>query len=109
MPKSNAFRSVVLEKKIFNGFCCMSLRVWPFVTPGTSFEQKLKSPSPKDAQSQISMHSGQWFLRRRFLKICQNFTFLPFTWPPKRPALDLNKSESPFPRDTSYQIWLKSN
>jgi len=36
---------VVHEKKIFKGFCyislykTISLRVWPFMTPGTSFEQ----------------------------------------------------------------------
>jgi len=35
---SNAFRLVVHEK-IFKGFCYMSPRAWPFVTPGTSFEQ----------------------------------------------------------------------
>jgi len=27
------------------------------------------SPSPKDASCQLSMHSGQWFRRRRFLKV----------------------------------------
>jgi len=38
------------------------------VTPGTSFEQAV-APSPKTAPCQISMHSGQWFMRRRFLKV----------------------------------------
>jgi len=39
MPKTNAFMSVFHEKKFFKGFCYMFLRAWPFVTPGTSFEQ----------------------------------------------------------------------
>jgi len=45
MPKINAFRPVVHQKKIFKGFCYinlyknMSLRAWPSVTSGTSFEQ----------------------------------------------------------------------
>jgi len=33
---------VVHEKKIFKGFCYIKLcplRAWPFMTPGTSFEQ----------------------------------------------------------------------
>jgi len=35
--------------------------------------------------------------------------FCPLNAPPLRGQhLDLNKSESPFPRDISYQIWLKS-
>jgi len=33
--------------------------------------------------------------------------FPPF-WPWRGQPLDLNKSESQFPRDASYQIWLKS-
>jgi len=38
MPKTNAFMSVFHEK-FFKVFCYMSPRAWPFVTPGTSFEQ----------------------------------------------------------------------
>jgi len=39
MPKINALMSVFHVKKFFKGFCYMSPRVWPFVTPGTLFEQ----------------------------------------------------------------------
>jgi len=28
-----------------------------------------ESPGPKDASCQKAMHSGQWFTRRRFLKV----------------------------------------
>jgi len=44
MPKINKFRPVVHEK-IFKGIGYINLyeicplRAWPFVTPGTSFEQ----------------------------------------------------------------------
>jgi len=44
MPNINTFRPVAHEK-IFKYFCyinlyqTMSLRAWPFVTPGTSYEQ----------------------------------------------------------------------
>jgi len=29
-------------------------------------DPRLKSPGPKDDLCQISMHSGQWFMRRSF-------------------------------------------
>jgi len=35
--------------------------------------------------------------------------FLPLNGPLRGQSLDLNKSESPFARDTSYQVWLKSD
>jgi len=46
------------------------LKTWPFVTPWTSFVQ-LESPGPKDVPCQIPMHLNKWFMRSRFLKICQ--------------------------------------
>jgi len=45
MPIINPFRPVVHEKKIFKDVCYINLfktmfvRVWPFVTPGTVFEE----------------------------------------------------------------------
>jgi len=45
MLKINAFRPVVHEKKILKAFAIQTYiklcphRAWPFVTPGTSFEQ----------------------------------------------------------------------
>jgi len=35
------------------------------------------------APRQISMHSGQWFMRRRFFKIYQNFPYIAPYWTPK--------------------------
>jgi len=46
---------------------------------------KLESPCPKDAPCYISMHiciCGQWFIRRRFLKIYQNFPYFALYWAP---------------------------
>jgi len=45
-----------------------------FATPETLFN-KLESPCLKDTPCQISMHSGQWFMKRRFLKIYPNFPY----------------------------------
>jgi len=48
MANVKAFKPVVHEKKIFKGFCHINLhvyikscphRAWPFMTPGTLFEQ----------------------------------------------------------------------
>ena len=50
---------------------------------------KLESPSPKDALSQVWLKLALWFLRRRFLKVCQCFF-----------AISLSK-------DALYQVWLK--
>jgi len=54
------------------------------VTPETSFEQSV-SPSPKDAPCQKSMHSGLWFMRRRFLKVFAISTYIKLcphrAWP----------------------------
>jgi len=59
---------------------------------------KFESSCPKDAPYQISMHSGQWFIRRRVLNIYQNF---PYS------ALLFEQSESPSPKHVSYKLWLK--
>jgi len=40
---------------------------------GSLFKQA-ESPCPKDAPDQLSMHSGQWFMRR-FLKIYRNCSY----------------------------------
>jgi len=45
---------------------------------------------------------------KNILKICQNVPLFGLKWFLRGQPLDLNKSESPFPRDVSYQIWLKS-
>jgi len=53
------------------------------MTLGTLFDQ-IESSFSKDHSYQISMHFCQWFMRRRFLNIYQNFLILP--------VLDLKKS-----------------
>jgi len=55
---------------------------------------KLESPCPNDTPCQISMHSGEWFMRK-FIKILLI------------QSLYLNKSECPFPKHVSCQLWLK--
>jgi len=55
------------------------------MTLGNSFEL-FESPLPKDAPCQISMHFGQWFMRKTFLKIYQKFLFAPY-WAPKEASL----------------------
>jgi len=48
-------------------------------------------------------------MRRTFLKICQNFPLFALNGPLRGQPLDLNESESPFPKNSSYKIWLKSD
>jgi len=48
----------------------MSLRAWGFIIPGTS--------------CQISMHSGQWFMRRNFFDdLTKHFPYFAPYWAPK--------------------------
>ena len=42
---------------------------------------KLESPSPKDALSQVWLKLAQWFLRRRFLKFVNVFSLFPYYLP----------------------------
>jgi len=48
----------------------------PYMILGTSLN-KHESPCPKDAPYQISMHSGQWFMRRNFWRFIKIFFFCP--------------------------------
>ena len=61
---------------------------------------KLESPLPKDALCQVWLKLAQWFWRRRFLNLVNVFSlfrnYLPFE---KGLALNLNKLESPSPKD----------
>ena len=69
---------------------------------------KLESPLPKNVLCQVWLKLAQQFWRRRFLKIVNLFllflNYLPFG---KGVAFHLNKLESPSPRDTLCQVWLK--
>ena len=70
--------------------------------------KKLESPSPKDALCQDCLKLAQLFWRRRFLNFVNVFllfhNYLPLE---KGGALHLNKLESPSPKDTLCQVWLK--
>jgi len=53
----------------------------PYMTLGKEFHfNNVESPLPKNACCQISMHSRQWFMRRRFLKDLSKFSL--FCQPP---------------------------
>ena len=70
--------------------------------------KKLESPSPKVALCQVWLIMAQWFWRRSFLNFNNVFSlfhnYLPFG---KGVVLHFNKIESPSPRDTLCQVWLK--
>jgi len=65
--------------------------------------KKVKSLCPKDVPCQISMHSGQRFMRRRFFKDLSKFSlFCPLLGPKRGQPLYLNKSESPSPKHACF-------
>ena len=70
--------------------------------------KKLESPSSKNALYQDWLKLAQWFWRRRFFNFFNVFlcfrNYLPLE---KCGVLHLNKLESPSPRDTLCQVWLK--
>ena len=69
---------------------------------------KFESPLPWDTLYQVWLKLAPWFWRRRSLIVVNLFllfpNYLPF-WIGL--ALHLKKPESPLPRDSFYQIWLK--
>ena len=72
------------------------------------FLNKLEFPSPKDALCQVYLKLAQWFLRRRLLNFINVYSlfhnYLPLE---KDVAVDLNIFESPSPKDSLCQVWLK--
>ena len=80
----------------------------PLQKGGVLHLNKLESPSPKDALCQVWLKMAQWFWRGRFLNFINVFSqirnYLPLE---KGEALLLNKLESPSPKDTLCQVWLK--
>jgi len=78
-------------RRSFLSFCYMYISLYKNMSPlgfGHLWPQgvylnKVKSPCPKYVPSQISMHSGQWFMRRRFFKIYQHFPYFAPYWAPK--------------------------
>ena len=70
--------------------------------------KKLESPSPKEAYDQVWLKLAQWFWRRRFFNFVNVFSlfrnYLPLE---KGGDLHLYKLESPLPKNTLCQNWLK--
>jgi len=62
MPNINTFKEVVHEKKIFKGFC-YNINIYKIMSPlGVTI-------CDKNIPCHTPMLSGQWFMRRRFLKV----------------------------------------
>ena len=82
--------------------------MWPHQTPGGHDFNKLIFALCQKASTYISAFLDLWFWRRRFLNDPTLFLhfcdYLPFE---VGLALNLNKLESPSPKDASYQVWLK--
>ena len=69
---------------------------------------KVESPSPKDALYHIWLKLAQCFWRKRFLNFVNVFSLFPNHLPlEKGGAHNLNKLESPSPKDALCQVWLK--
>ena len=80
----------------------------PLEKGGALHLNKFKSPLLKDALCQFWWKLAQWFWRRRFLNFFDVFSlfcnYLPLE---KGVALHLNKLDSPLPKNTLCQVWLK--
>ena len=105
MPSLVEVGPVVLEKNFFLKF---SIYFYYFTIISPFHLKKFESLLPKDALCQVWLKLTPWFWRRRFLKVVNLSllfpNYLPF-WIGL--ALHLKKPESPLPRDSFYQIWLK--
>jgi len=75
------------------------------MSPGTSFEHISISLPQGHSMPNINAFRKVVHEKKIVLRFINIFLILPLLGQP----LDLNKSESPFARDTSYQIWLKSD
>ena len=101
---------VVLNKKFLKFFNVSLLFLYypPFKKGRVLHQNKVESPSPKNALCQVWLKLTHWFLRTRFFKVRQCI-FAISLLPPleKGLALHLNKFESPSPRGALCQVWLK--
>ena len=69
---------------------------------------KLECPTPKDTLLQVWLKLDKWFWRRRFYDFVNVFSlFRNYLSLDKGVALDLNKFESPLPKNVLCQVWLK--
>ena len=82
--------------------------LWPHPIPGDHDFHNFESTLPEDASTQVSTFLAEWFLRRRFLKMSQNFSLISNYLPLKKSvALNFHNFESPLPKDDLCQVWLK--
>ena len=100
----------ILKKKIFKGGNLFLLfpNYLLFKKDLALYLNKLESSSPRDTLCQVWLKLTQWFWLRRFLKVVDLFSLFPKYLPfGKGVVLHLNKLETPSPRDTLCQVWLK--
>ena len=80
----------------------------PLEKGGALHLNKLESPSPKEALCEVWLKLARWVWKRRFLNSVNIFSqFRNYLPSEKGRALRLNKIESPSPKDTFCQVWLK--
>ena len=80
----------------------------PFEKGVTLHLNNLETPLTKDAVCQDWFKQGQWFWRRRFSNILNRNSLFRYYLPLEKGVdLNLNKLESPPPKDAFYQVWLK--
>ena len=110
VPSLVEIGQLVLEKKTFFNFINVYLlfrNYVPLEKGGALHLNKFDSSSPKDALCQVLLNLALWFWRR-FLNFVNVFllfrNYLPLE---KGGVLHLNKLESPSPKDTLCQVWLK--
>jgi len=68
---------------------------------------KLESPGSKDDPCKTSLHSGKWFMIRRFVKVFALYTYIK-RCPVMTTGLYLNNVESPGPKDVPHQTSMHS-
>ena len=106
MPSLVKIGQVFLEKKIFKFINAFSLfhNYFP-LEKGVAFHlNKLEFPSPNNALCQVWLKNVAHFSREEDLKFCQFSlicNYLPFE---KGVVLQLNKIESPSPKDALCQV-----
>jgi len=110
MPNISAF-GLRVHQKIFKK-CPLFypfLGVGPFMTPGTLFAQTGISLFQGHASYQISMQSDHWFVRGIFFRYPKFNIVASFRAPEGTSTLICaHFNPHAFPKDTSYQMWLKS-
>ena len=104
--------SVVQERQIFFNFVNVFylFRNYLPLEKGEALHlNKVESPLPKDGLCEVWFILAQWFWRRRIFKFRQFLGGLFCNYLPldKGGALQLNKLESPSPKDALCEVWLK--